>query len=265
MPSTPLPSRGLFAPHLMVVATSGVISGPTRRPVATLLLSASGRPFRVGMPAVADAAPIEGTAVLVGPRQARAIHAEQCDLLSVNVEPGHPRYRALQERLRGNAAVVFNDAHFAGLRDALGSLYDGGWASPVAAGTIDAALEAACVSAFRHAGYDERVADVLACVHASLPERPPLRELAAMVGLSEDRLSHLFADTVGMPLRSYVVWQRYRLAMQELSPGEGLTTLALRCGFSDAAHMTRTFVEFFGFSPSLVLRSGFFQDPEPSE
>jgi hypothetical protein len=29
--------------------------------------------------------------------------------------------------------------------------------------------------------------------------------------------------------------------------------------------MTRTFVEFFGFSPSLVLRSGFVQDPTQFE
>jgi AraC-like DNA-binding protein len=264
MPASALPSRGHFAPHLIVVSTPAVTSGQTRRPVVTLLLSTNGRPFQLSMPASAHSSCIDVTAALVSPRQARSICADHCDLLSVNVEPGHPRYRALQDRLQGAAAVVFDEHHFSGLRDELGSLFDSGWASPVAEPALDAALESASGCASKRAALDDRVADVLACVHASLPERPPLARLASMVGLSEDRLSHLFADTIGMPLRSYVVWQRYRLALGQISRSEGLTTLAHRCGFSDAAHMTRTFVEFFGFSPSHVLRSGFVQDLAPS-
>ncbi|HEV3105569.1 MAG TPA: AraC family transcriptional regulator [Trinickia sp.] len=231
----------------------------------TLLLSTTGRAFQLRMRAAANTTCIDATAVLVAPKQARSIRAEHCNLLSVNVEPGHPRYHALQDRLQGAAAVVFDDLHFSGLRDELGSLFNVGLASPLAAPAIDAALEAASGSALKHTPRDDRVADVLACVHASLPERPTLQRLGSMVGLSEDRLSHLFADTIGMPLRSYVVWQRYRLALEQISRAERLTTLASRCGFSDAAHMTRTFVEFFGFSPSLVLRSGFMQYLAPPE
>ncbi|MFA9219234.1 MAG: helix-turn-helix domain-containing protein [Sphingomonadaceae bacterium] len=70
----------------------------------------------------------------------------------------------------------------------------------------------------------------------------------------------MFVASIGMPLRSYVVWQRYKLAVRQISGARGLATLASSCGFADAAHMTRTFVDFFGLSPSALLRSGFVQD-----
>ncbi|MGA9918255.1 MAG: helix-turn-helix domain-containing protein [Paraburkholderia sp.] len=109
-------------------------------------------------------------------------------------------------------------------------------------------------------GRDPRVDVVLDRIDAGLPQRrPSLATLAHSVSLSEDRLSHLFVETIGLPLRSYAVWRRYRRAIGSLASQIGLTELAVTVGFADAAHMTRTFNTFFGFSPSFLRRSGFAQ------
>jgi AraC-like DNA-binding protein len=107
---------------------------------------------------------------------------------------------------------------------------------------------------------DQRITDLLTHIQTALPRKVPLPDLARTVGLSADRLSHLFVDTVGTPLRTYIVWQRYKLALAQISQSAALTPLAYECGFSDAAHMTRVFVHFFGMAPSVVVRSGFVQD-----
>lgn len=249
--------RGFFAPHLFVVATPTVISARCRRPAVTLLLSTNGRPFRVRL---GDDATIETGALLVRPGQDRSLHAEGCDLVSINVEPGHPRYIYLRKKLGDMPALIFGQRHSHGLSTEMRQAFGGTQGHRARAEAIDVLLDAAAGAGCPGSAIDNRIAEVLERVHTMLPEKVPLPALAKSVGLSEDRLSHLFVNTVGTPLRSYIVWQRYKLALGRISQMAGLSALAQDCGFSDAAHMTRTFVVFFGMPPSLVARSGFIQD-----
>ncbi len=79
-------------------------------------------------------------------------------------------------------------------------------------------------------------------------------DLAAEVGLSVSRLTHLFTDQVGIPLRRYVLWSRLRLAVMRVQAGDDLTGAAHGAGFSDSAHLTRTTREMFGLPPSVLSR-----------
>lgn len=248
--------RAMFGAHHLVVATPRIVAPPCRRPAATLLLATNGKPFLLGL---ADMPSIAATAVLIGPRQKRTLHADGCDLLSVNIEPGHANFLSILSGLDRSPAIVFQSRHFAGLLPEMRSLYEGTGSADAIAAALAALLDASRCTGLAHRR-DARIELVLRCVHAELPGRIALPVLAALVGLSEDRLSHLFVDVIGMPLRSYIVWQRYKLAVRQISRTTGLAALASSCGFSDAAHMTRTFVDFFGLSPSALLRSGFVQD-----
>nr|WP_235734288.1 helix-turn-helix domain-containing protein [Mycolicibacterium austroafricanum] len=78
--------------------------------------------------------------------------------------------------------------------------------------------------------------------------------LAAQVGLSVSRLTHLFTDQVGIPLRRYVLWSRLRLAVMRVQAGDDLTGAAHGAGFADSAHLTRTTREMFGLAPSVLSR-----------
>lgn len=77
-----------------------------------------------------------------------------------------------------------------------------------------------------------------------------LEALAKEAGISSSRLSHLFKQHVGIPLRPYVLWRRMMRAAEGVRDGATLTTAAHAAGFSDSAHMNHVFKRTFGLSPS---------------
>jgi AraC-like DNA-binding protein len=81
-----------------------------------------------------------------------------------------------------------------------------------------------------------------------------LEKVAKVAGLSPSRLIHVFTESVGVPLRPYVLWLRLQLASGELMRGATKTEAAHRAGFSDAAHMTRTFRRMLGTTPSELVQ-----------
>jgi AraC-like DNA-binding protein len=80
-----------------------------------------------------------------------------------------------------------------------------------------------------------------------------LKELAALLGLSYDRMSHLFSDAVGLPLRSYQLWQKAYNAAFLFESGRPLAEIAHATGFVDSAHLTRTWQNSYGINPSYTL------------
>jgi AraC-like DNA-binding protein len=82
---------------------------------------------------------------------------------------------------------------------------------------------------------------------------PRLADAAAFASTSESRLSHRFTEEVGLPFRRFILWTRVKRAVEASRRGGDLTEAALAAGFSDAAHLSRTFRAMFGLSPSDVL------------
>jgi len=93
----------------------------------------------------------------------------------------------------------------------------------------------------------------------SIPERledssdVSLKTLAAICGLSPSRFMHVFTQSVGIPLRQYILGLRLQRACFELTAGATVTSAACRAGFSDAAHLTRTFRRILGITPTELL------------
>ena len=83
-----------------------------------------------------------------------------------------------------------------------------------------------------------------------------LNSLAGISGLSRSRLMHVFTESTGVPIRPYILWLRLQRATCELMDGASVTTAAQSAGFSDAAHLTRTFRRMLGTTPTdLALRN----------
>ena len=80
-----------------------------------------------------------------------------------------------------------------------------------------------------------------------------MKDLAIAVGLSPSRLRHLFRLQVGMSAQSYQVWLRLGEACALLAGGVSLSAAAVGAGFSDAAHLSRTFRRTFGLAPSQII------------
>lgn len=103
-----------------------------------------------------------------------------------------------------------------------------------------------------------RVRRVLAYLkrpHALLGDTS-LKTLAAVGGLSRSRFMHVFTESVGVPVRPYVLWLRLQRAACDLVNGASVTSAAHAAGFSDAAHLTRTFRRMLGTTPTdIALRN----------
>jgi AraC-like DNA-binding protein len=79
-----------------------------------------------------------------------------------------------------------------------------------------------------------------------------LDALADAVGLSPGRLMHVFTASIGIPLRPYLAWLRVQRAASAIVNGSSMSGAAYAAGFSDAAHMSRTFTRMLGVAPSLL-------------
>jgi AraC-like DNA-binding protein len=80
-----------------------------------------------------------------------------------------------------------------------------------------------------------------------------LKSLAAIAGLSPSRFMHVFTESVGVPLRPYILGLRLQRACLELMAGATVTSAALSAGFSDAAHFTRTSRRMLRMTPRNLL------------
>jgi AraC-like DNA-binding protein len=85
--------------------------------------------------------------------------------------------------------------------------------------------------------------------------RCSVNDLANRLGLSYHRTSHFFTEAVGIPMRTYQLWQKLYKAGGPLLAGASLTEAALAAGFVDSAHYSSAFQKAYGRAPSEMFRS----------
>ncbi len=102
---------------------------------------------------------------------------------------------------------------------------------------------------------DRRVAKLIAWVSARLEQPVSLGEVAAVVGLSKGRTRHLFVEQTGLSFRTFLLWLRLVRAVEMFAVGASLTEAAHEAGFSDSAHLSRTFRRMFGIAAATLRLS----------
>jgi AraC-like DNA-binding protein len=95
---------------------------------------------------------------------------------------------------------------------------------------------------------DKRIKKVISICALTDKKQISTRFLSKKVNLSESRLTHLFKEQVGIPIRRYLLWQKLSTALLKLSKGGSFTDAAHYAGFSDSAHMSRTYRRMYGNS-----------------
>jgi AraC-like DNA-binding protein len=111
---------------------------------------------------------------------------------------------------------------------------------------------------------DKRIQKLLASLNSCLPGdclKPAswrASEVAEGLSLSEGRFLHLFSEQMGIPWRPYLLWHRVICAINAMTKGSSATDAAHMAGFSDSAHLSRTFRSLFGMS----IREGLSLFPE---
>lgn len=195
---------------------------------------------------------VGGHAVAIAPRVLHSVEADDGLLAFLYVEPEGVAGRRLARALRPTAllqaagegvkslslairsidpgALRVDDAR--GLRDRILGL----WASPQREG---------CGSPTE--AIDPRVQEARGIIRDRLAEgRIAAESVAREVELSTSRLAALFREETGVSFRAFVLWARLQKAVEAVAGGQSLTEAALEAGFSDAAHLARTFRRMFG-------------------
>ena len=75
-------------------------------------------------------------------------------------------------------------------------------------------------------------------------------ELASLTGMERTRALRAFKAATGMTFRAFKNWTGLQAAAREIAQGQLVRTAAMDAGFSDSAHLTRTFRLSFGTTPS---------------
>jgi transcriptional regulator GlxA family with amidase domain len=106
---------------------------------------------------------------------------------------------------------------------------------------------------WRYGVHDKRIERSIVLMEKNVEEPLPLHEIAASVGLSVRQLERLFCKS--MQRGPLSVYREIRLKHSRdmlIHSTERITTIAIRCGFSDSAHFGRQFKAFFGDTPANV-------------
>ncbi|WP_431121855.1 helix-turn-helix domain-containing protein [Variovorax paradoxus] len=89
----------------------------------------------------------------------------------------------------------------------------------------------------------------------SLAKPPSLDQLATASGLSKFQLLRRFKQVHGVTPFAWLLQQRTEAARGLIRQGAALTEAAMAAGFADQSHMTRAFVQHFGYTPGAWRRA----------
>lgn len=179
------------------------------------------------------------------------------------IDPESREGRWLRRSLAGPITGV-PEERFESLLPALHAFRDRPFDATETARLVTSVVRSLCVGPPPVPAMDTRVIRALELIRQSNASRIPLEQVAAEVFLSPSRFAHLFAEEVGLPFRRYVLWRKLSRALQLISRGQSLSSAAHESGFSDSAHLTRTFHQMFGIPPTVMLGGGeLYEIPAP--
>lgn len=237
-----------LTPYGFIYTSPWVVTRSTTRCSASILLSAKRSAFEV---ACGDHR-ASYQAITIRPLLERSLRAEDAQLVSIQVNPSHSLYRRFRA-IANPGYLALDRETFAQYDEALEAVYMGKLAPGDAGQLLENIISVTSRSLPRAKRADPRIERVV----EMLEDNPnyPLTELAATIGLSYDRMSHLFAEVVGLPVRSFLLWLKIRAASALLGSGMTLTEIALAAGFTDSAHLCNTWQQAWGTSPSYFLNN----------
>ena len=106
--------------------------------------------------------------------------------------------------------------------------------------------------------YDERIIEVIKQFETCDCTEHSIKEIAKSLALSPSRLSHLFKEQTGIPLKSYALLHMVQKAYLSLLQSGDITSAALGAGFDSPSHFASTSKRLTGMSASGISKDSEF-------
>lgn len=105
---------------------------------------------------------------------------------------------------------------------------------------------------------DERITQLLALLKQCDCFDHTVAAFAKQVSLSPSRLSHLFRQQIGVPLKSYIVLHQTEKAFAALLSGTSITDASMFAGFDSPSHFAATVKKLMGQPASAAIKNSEF-------
>ncbi len=105
---------------------------------------------------------------------------------------------------------------------------------------------------------DERIDKLLELLQNCDCYDHTIENLAQSVCLSSSRLSHLFREQIGVPLKSYILFHQLEKAFTALLGGANITDAAMLAGFDSPSHFAATVKKWMGMPVSASIKDSEF-------
>ena len=105
---------------------------------------------------------------------------------------------------------------------------------------------------------DERIAELLNILKNCDCYDHTIENFANSVCLSSSRLSHLFREQIGVPLKSYILFHQLEKAFTALLTGTSITAAAMLAGFDSPSHFAATVKKWMGMPVSASIKDSEF-------
>jgi AraC-like DNA-binding protein len=231
----------------MVYIAPSIASRLTSRYAACILLSLESQGFELTVRGAGH----RHQAVAIRPLLERSLQADSM-LCSLQIYPTHPLFRRFRAIANPGFMALPRDV-FGDMQEKLLKAWRGRVKVEAAYELFDGLIDRALPHLPLGKRNDPRIERALQVLRVN--PTYPLTELAPKLQISSDHLSRLFAQVVGLPWRSYMLWQKVRTAAFLIGKGYKLTDVAIRAGFVDSAHLSKTWQQAFGASPSYFFHS----------
>ncbi len=105
---------------------------------------------------------------------------------------------------------------------------------------------------------DERITALLEILQKCDCYDHTIENFAKSVCLSSSRLSHLFREQIGVPLKSYILFHQLEKAFTALLNGTNITDAAMLAGFDSPSHFAATVKKWMGMPVSASIKDSEF-------
>jgi len=226
------------------------VTDKSTRPAVVLLIAATGQ-ITIGI----GSRSFQGRAFLVGSDVTRTLKAEG-GVYSLHLDPVHRLSRHLRNgMLRGCEVVDMSDAISTSVGECIARVVERQESCADSYRTSEIVLNTLFPDLVGVEPIDPRADMAATWLRLHLPKKLDLAELAALCGLSPGRVSHLITQELGLSPRRYLLWVKMRRAGEMFLRNIPLTVVAHEIGFSDSAHLSRVFKNYFGLSPSFLANN----------
>lgn len=241
----------LWSQRTMFMGRLGFL--PMHRHPVTVCVVGLNAPLRIETGAGADARLYRSA--IIPARLSHSLDASGEPVAVLYNDPDQPFYRRLSPFRRARLASLGAETEaplVAALRDLDLAHRSGG---ELRFDAVEAAAARALEFDPEPRRIDKRIEHILDLIRADLDYNHPVEELAEQAGLSPSRLQHLFAEEIGLPLRTFRIWVRLRQAAERMATGDTITSAALDAGFSNSSHFSHAFKETFGVTAASLFKN----------